>query len=267
VSLERLLEHRRTWQRKQVLSGVYEVWFAALLELLPETGRVLELGAGPGFLAGYAARHRPRLSWTSLDLIPTPWNDLAGDAQRLPFRAGSASAVVAVDLIHHLARPALFFAEVARVLPAGGLLGVVEPWLSPFSHPVYRFLHEEGYRPALDPWRPFADGAGKDAFEGDSGVVTNLVRGTSESEWRALGLEPPGLRLFGGFAYLLSGGFRRLCLLPRALLPVALRVDRAARAIAPLVALRALVTWRRAAWAPGASASSAPAVSPAPRWA
>jgi len=150
-----------------------------------------------------------------------------------------------VDVIHHLARPARFFSEVARVVTAEGRLCVVEPWLSAFSHPIYRFLHEEGYRPGLDPWRPFPDSATKDTFQGDSGIVTHLVERTSDSQWQALGLRRPSVRLYAGFAYLLSGGFQKVCLLPRSLLRAALRVDRLAQPLAPWLALRALVTWER----------------------
>src|SRR5262249_43760289 len=49
VSRERLAEQRRLWERKPVLAEIYAVWFEALLAGLPERGRVLEVGAGPGF--------------------------------------------------------------------------------------------------------------------------------------------------------------------------------------------------------------------------
>src|SRR5207344_113714 len=135
-------------------------------------GSVVEVGAGPGFLSGYAAQAAPGLRWVGTELIPTPWNELVADGLRLPVRAAALEGVAGLDLVHHLARPAAFFREAARVLKPGGTLAVVEPWVTPFSFPIYRWLHQEGCRPSLDPWDPFGvgDAGAKDAFEGDAAV-------------------------------------------------------------------------------------------------
>ena len=69
---------------KPVLARVYEPWFDALLDAAPRGARVLEVGAGPGFLEA-ARRRRPDLRWIASDLLPAPWNDVAADAGRLPF--------------------------------------------------------------------------------------------------------------------------------------------------------------------------------------
>ena len=89
-------------------------------------------------------------------------------------------SVLGIDVIHHLARPAAFFSEAARVLGPGGRLAVVEPWVTPFSFPIYRWLHQEGCRLDLDPWDPFGLGTltSKEAFQGDGAVVWRLARTT-----------------------------------------------------------------------------------------
>ena len=172
MSRERLDEHRRVWADKPVLAQVYGVWFEALLSELPP-GRALEVGAGPGFLREYARRQRPDLAWIAADLIPAPWNDLAADALGLPLLGGTVGSVVGLDLVHHLASPRRFFQEAARVLSPRGRIAVVEPWVTPLSFPIYRWLHEEGCTLGLDPWDPFAlkEGETKIAFEGDAGCA------------------------------------------------------------------------------------------------
>jgi SAM-dependent methyltransferase len=240
-----LEEHRRIWAHKPVLAPVYGVWFDALLESVPKAALALEVGAGPGFLSEHVARRRPDLRWISSDIGAVPWNHLAADALRLPFGAAAFEAVIGIDVLHHLARPRSFFEEGARVLRPGGRLLLVEPWVSPFSHPIYRWLHQEGCRPGLDPWDPFPRAGGKDAFEGDAAVLRQVLRATGADAWAALGFEAPQVRLLNTFAYLLSLGFRPRSLLPRSLAAGALAFDRWTAPLARLLAMRASVVWRR----------------------
>jgi SAM-dependent methyltransferase len=243
VSVERLHEHRRLWAAKPVLARVYEPWFGALLAEARRGARVLEVGAGPGFLSARARERRPDLRWTASDLHPLPWNAIAADAGRLPLADGSVGAVVGLDVLHHFANPAEFFREAARVLGEGGRLALVEPWITPLSWVVYRFFHQEDCRLSVDPWKPFPPG--KDSFDGDAAVPWKMVRGTPERRWRELGLAPPRVRRLNAFAYVLSLGFRPGSLLPRPLASPAMALDRATSPLAPLTALRAVLTWRR----------------------
>lgn len=247
MSRERLDEHRRIWAGKPVLEGVYAPWFDVLLAQAGTGQRVLEIGAGPGFLGAHARRRRPDLRWIASDIIGAPWNDVAADAGRLPFRSGSFDAVVCLDLVHHLARPRDFFAEAARVLVPGGRLAAVEPWVTPMSYPIYRWLHDEGCDLGIDPWDPFArSGEAKEAFEGNGALTWRVVRSGTAAEWARLGLGPPRVRLLNSFGYLLSLGFRPGSLLPKALVPLVHLVDRATTPVAPLTAMRAEIVWTRA---------------------
>ena len=244
MSLDRLYEHRRLWSAKPVLARVYEPWFSVLLDAVPRGGRVLEAGAGPGFLKEAARVRRPDLRWIASDLHRTPWNDLAADASRLPLAAESVDAVVGLDVLHHLAAPAAFFGEASRVLRATGRLALVEPWITPLSWVVYRFLHQEDCRLSVDPWNPFP-GSGKDSFDGDAAVPWKIVRDTAPVRWRELGLLPPRVVRLNAFGYLLSLGFRPASLLPSLLVGLVRIVDRVAQPIAPLTALRASITWTK----------------------
>jgi SAM-dependent methyltransferase len=247
MSVERLRDHRRIWLEKPVLAGVYRPWFDSLLSLVPPGGRALEVGAGPGFLAEHAKRTRPDVRLLTTDILRAPWNRVVADALRLPLRAGAFDAVVGLDFVHHLARPAAFFAEAARVLRPGGSLAVVEPWVTPLSFPIYRFLHQEGCRPGLDPWDPFGSGErGKDAFDGDAAVLWALVRRASPGRWAELGLRPPQVGVRNAFGYLLSLGFKPRSLLPPPLLPALQSLDAALGGIAPLLGMRAFAVWTRA---------------------
>lgn len=251
MSLVRLEQHRRLWHEKPVLRLVYTPWFEALLQEAPAGARTLEVGAGPGFLGAFAAERRPDLRWIASDIHAAAWNDLAADATRLPLRDGTLQAVLGLDLLHHLARPARFFAEAARVLTAGGRLLLVEPWITPLSWPVFRFLHHERCRLAVDPWQPFPEDD-KDSFDGDAAIPWRITRRTDATRWHEFGLEPPDVIPVNGFAYLLSRGFRVGSLLPLRAAPRLIAFDRSTAALAPWTGLRAVLSWRRSERAPTA---------------
>lgn len=242
MSLDLLHEHRRVFAEKPVLAEVYAVWFDRLLQGPPRGARVLEAGAGPGLFAPHARAARPDLRWIALDLIQAPWNDLVADAQVLPFRDASFDAVLGVDFVHHLSTPLEFFRDVARVLKPGGELRVIEPWISPFSFPIYRLFHQEGATLGLNPARPFHKGDSKAPFEGDAGVTQSIASKVDEATWRKLGFAgSPELRPVNGFAYLMSLGFKRPSLLPPFLAATVIALDRVlpARLTAMRVDLRA----------------------------
>jgi hypothetical protein len=113
------------------------------------------------------------------------------------------------------------------------------------SWPIYRFIHQEACRLSVDPWRPFPTDH-KDSFDGDAAVPWKMARGTPAERWIDLGLRPPRVVRLNGFAYLLSLGFRPASLLPAASAPAAIAMDRATLPLAPLTALRAVLTWDRA---------------------
>jgi hypothetical protein len=98
----------------------------------------------------------------------------------------------------------------------------------------------------VDPWNPFP-AHGKDSFEGDAAVPWRLVRDAGGERWRQLGFAPPRVRRVNALGYLAPLGFRPQSLLPLRLAAAAAAVDRAARPLAPLLALRAELVWDRRA--------------------
>jgi ubiquinone/menaquinone biosynthesis C-methylase UbiE len=102
---------------------------------------VLDVGAGPGYYASWAAARGARRA-VALDLTPemlerAPRPAVVADAVRLPFPAGAFDLVVAALVLSFVPDLASTLAEAARVLRPGGCLALSD------LHPV---ASERGWR-------------------------------------------------------------------------------------------------------------------------
>ena len=146
-TLARFEKHRRAWQKNRSLRTINADLYAQVARQLPPQtlGRRIELGSGPGF----AREFIPGIELT--DLVRAPWHDGEASAEALPYEAGSIGALVLFDVLHHVPSPRKFFDEAVRVLVPGGRVVMCEPYISPVSYPVYKFLHEEPLDMSADP--------------------------------------------------------------------------------------------------------------------
>lgn len=168
-----LAAHRIAWSKKAALRRVYEDFHRRLLEACPD-GPVLEVGGGSGHLKRAAAR----ADLVSIDVLPSPWIDAVADGQRLPFADRSLGGIVMLDVLHHLARPARFFEESARVLRAGGRLAMIEPGITPVSRLFYRLFHQEPVDLHPDPLAGAAGDTPADPFASNQAIPTLLFTRT-----------------------------------------------------------------------------------------
>jgi SAM-dependent methyltransferase len=239
--LEFIARHRSIWAARPELRWVYHDFFAELLGAVNRLTPVVELGAGPGFFKEY----HPAL--ISTDVIATRWVDVVCDACALPFPSESVGALVMLDVLHHLPRPLDFIAEAARVLVPGGLMAMIEPWITPFSYLLYRYFHHEDCTLRIDLRRPF-DSARKQAFDGNATIPYKLVQHYA----RDGGREPGALRLarqerFLGLPYLATFGFKRTRPLPWRLIGAARSCEKMLRPLGRWNATRALLVWEKPA--------------------
>jgi ubiquinone/menaquinone biosynthesis C-methylase UbiE len=100
---------------------------------LPERGRALDVGCGPGFVAARMSRARPGLRIVGVDRdlgvlrkARTAVEVAGGTADRLPFPDASFDAAIARLLLRHLPDPAAALAEIHRVLRPGGRAIVID---------------------------------------------------------------------------------------------------------------------------------------------
>ena len=120
-----LERHRRIVASNALLRKTYTRWYKECLPAYEATrglqGSIVELGSGAGFLS----RFIPDLITT--DVIAGPSIRKVMDATAFDFPDRTLRAIFMIGCLHHLPRPANFFAEAERCLVSGGRLVLLEP--------------------------------------------------------------------------------------------------------------------------------------------
>jgi SAM-dependent methyltransferase len=111
-----------------------------ILERLPASARVLDLGSGAGSFVAAAYPFRT----VRVDVDPGPGGFIPADAAALPFADGCFDAVVSNHSLEHFADLEGALAEIGRVLRPGGALFIAVPDASTFTDRLYRWLARGG---------------------------------------------------------------------------------------------------------------------------
>jgi len=197
---------RRTIMReKGFLSRMYKEWYGLLKDELPAgDDLVIELGSGAGFIK---------------DIIPgvvtTDILDIDGvdcvlpEDGSLPFDDQSLRGIVMTDVLHHIPTPRLFFKEATRAVRSGGVIVMIEPWVTSWSTLVHK-MHYEPFRPESEEWEFPPQGP----LSGANGAIPWMMfkrdREQFEKEFPEWEIEK--IKLLMPVTYLVSGGisFRSL---------------------------------------------------------
>jgi SAM-dependent methyltransferase len=186
-------------QEKSFLRQIYQEWYQSLaLVLPPGEGAVLELGAGAGFTKDFI----PEVIASEVFYCPNIRAVL--DASRLPFAARSLRGIVMTDVLHHIPQPRSFFTEAARCVRTGGVVAMIEPWVTSWSRFVYTRLHHEPFHPEIQSWELPTRGP----LSGANGALPWIIFARDRRqferefpEWKIEFIKP-----IMPFRYLVSGG-------------------------------------------------------------
>src|SRR3546814_1516749 len=157
-----------------------------------------------------------------------------------------------LDVLHHIERPGVFFAEAARVLRPGGRLVMIEPGITPVSWLFYKLLHPEPVDMSADPLAEVAPDPARDPFADANQAIPTLLFARARYR-RRFAMTFPGLRFAARawlslFAYPLSGGYRSWSLVPEAVVGPLLKLENwLLPLLGPIMAFRlAIILERRA---------------------
>ena len=196
----------RIIREKKFLRNLYEEWYGRLIDNLPVCdGMVLEVGSGGGFLK------KQRADALVSEVFYRFGIDVVLDAMHLPFASESLSAILMVDVFHHIPKPTLFIEEACRCLRKGGRCLCIEPWNTPWGQWVYRHLHHEPFHPDGG-WSIESDGP----LSGANGALPWIMLERDRSRFEK---QFPRLRIMEitpmmPWSYLFSGGVSMRSFMP-----------------------------------------------------
>ncbi|MCK1313382.1 class I SAM-dependent methyltransferase [Bradyrhizobium sp. 23] len=239
---QRQINHRSQWEKKESVRLLYRDFHRQLLENCPD-GSVLDIGGGTAHVKDF----RPDI--VSTDILFFPGIDVVADAHRLPFRDGSFTGVVMLDVLHHLERPIEFLQEASRVLKPGGRLAMIEPAMTTIARRFYHYFHAEPVDMNADPFAPITINPNRDPFDANQ-AIPSLLFGTPAARRRVEKVLPwlrvRNLKWLSLFAYPLSGGFQSWSLMPPALVRSTLAFEeKVPEAIRRQIAFRMMVVLER----------------------
>ena len=137
-----LVRQEPCWSLANFKSFLHTRTWSNLADVLPVGGGIcLDVGCGQGRHKEVVARKGYR--WIGLDYSDDAGMklDLRGDAQNLPIASAQVACVVHWGVLSYLKQPEQAFAECARVLEVGGVLGGYAPFLEPVHGETLYGLH------------------------------------------------------------------------------------------------------------------------------
>lgn len=240
----RMDDPRTTERRRQIigqkvfLRRIYEDWYAGIVSSLPaEEGPVLEIGSGGGFLKDVIPK-----AITS-EVFYCSHVNVVMDGCQIPFAEDALQAIVMIDVLHHLSKPRSFFREATRCIRPGGVLAMVEPWVTPWSRWVYRRLHHEPFRPDAEDWEFFQEGVISGANIALPWILFQRDRAQFVSEFPQWQIR--ALKLMMPFRYIASGGVSLRSLQPGWAYPLWSRFEQLLRPFMPTLAMFAQIVLQK----------------------
>ncbi len=202
------IQHSQLIRSKLFLREIYREhyqYFRSEIAPVP-AGAVVELGSGGGFI-----REVLPAALTS-DVVRLPDASLVMSGLSLPFADSSISAIVMINVLHHLQDVGAFLHEAQRALKPGGKIVMVEPANTLFSNFIYRNFHHEPFDPAQVGWTLPKGGRMSVANDALPWIVFCRDRAKLSREFPDLAVRH--VRNFMPLRYILSGGVSKPQLLP-----------------------------------------------------
>ncbi len=195
-------------QQKKIFKNVYSDFytiFQSHSQNLPH-GKRLELGSGAGFIKDFIP------DVITSDVIKLPMCDRVINAEKLPFKKNTLSAIYLLNTFHHIKNPTKALNEFNRVLKKGGKVIMIEPNNSFWGRFVYKNFHYEDFDEKITKWKVTGKGPLSDANNALPGVIFKRDQAIYQVKYPHLPVTV--LSSHTPIMYLLSGGLKKRQLVP-----------------------------------------------------
>ncbi len=201
------LTHRDLIRCKPFLKKLYTEWYSQFKKECDNFSikRVLEIGSGGGFLDEVMP------GVTTSDILPLPHCTMAFSAEKIPFSDESLSAIVMLNVFHHIPKPYLFLSEAQRVLAQGGKIVMIEPANSIWGRFIYKNFHHEPFD-EKGGWEVISTGPMSSSNQALPYIYFERDRTKFEKEFLHLKIEK--LYYHTPLRYIVSGGVSRCAMVP-----------------------------------------------------
>ena len=212
--------HRDIIQQNPFLKAIYTSWYSDFDQYLASApaGPALEIGSGGGFSKQIISQ----IVTSDIQLLPNV--DLHCSADKIPMEAESLSAILMVNVLHHIPDASLFFREAQRVIKPQGIIYMIEPARTLVSSVLYRYLHHEPFNPDAEAWSIMGDGPLSGANIALPWIIFRRDIKKFWAEFPELCLEH--FSYHTPFRYLLSGGVSRPAFVPHSWYPLICFLER-----------------------------------------
>lgn len=186
-------------RRKRFLNELYRDFYQQMLAAMAPApqGKIVEVGSGPGFLKEIEP------SVIASEVFPCPDINLVLSAVNLPFKPGTVSCFLMIDVFHHLKKPIEFLRQAEQCLVRGGRVIMIEPYNTPVGGFIYRHFHHEAFDP-MGGWEIHDGGPLSGSNTALPWII--FVRDHDQYKRTCPDLVLRSVHLHTPFAYILSGG-------------------------------------------------------------
>lgn len=213
LELDWIKKQRSILEEKKSLFLFYERLFKLLVLEIKKTkslANVIEIGTGAAFSSNFLGD----IKYLKTDAIDTGLQEKIVDARDLPFGDESLDVIFGVDVFHHISKPFEFLEEANRTLRQHGRLILIEPAITPFSWPVYKFLHPEPMKWSVSVTREF-EYSGSNVMDANNALPSLVFRNNTKGDLKEFGLALKyETRLFGFISMIATGGINNTWSIP-----------------------------------------------------
>ena len=229
----------RTIRNKPFLAKLYADFYEEIQLALPARikGPVVEIGTGAGFFKN----RLPHL--ITGDVLPSRFIDVCYDARYLPFKPNSLGGIVMLNVFHHIPSAQLFLFDAQRSLKVGGVIVMIEPWMTFWSQPIYKLLHHEATDTSQLGWDFESTGPLSGSNQALPWIVFKRDRAHFERTFSSLRIE--AIRPHTPLRYLASGGLSHTAAAPISWYTPLVRMETWAQSLRNRFAMFATITLKR----------------------